>query len=580
MNKPKKKAIETQLQTAFALINKNHREEAAKIAATIAADPIEESSLNFALAQLFFHLQNYMNAIDFYFKALAVEPENALYMAALGSAYIESQQPSYAGAILTKALAIKPDCLEAIIAMGALRLSLYDFEGALKWLTQAAERKSIDFSVYSNLALVLGLLGRQEESLQYAEKARRLNPRSPHVLCALAKTLINVGQMDAAQRHLKKAIQLDPAFGPAYERLAMCKRFTAQDTGLMEQAEEQLRKGMRVIDRSSLLFALGKMYDDVGNYQKAFSFYQQANTLSKPVEKPDTYSYLINFQKKICIPTHLASAHTTGHLSDVPVFIVGMPRSGTSLIEQIIASHPQAAGAGELTEIQRITDALYLLTKKQTLLPGSSFDMPSHSVWQQHGEEYLQVLQAGRDSALRVTDKMPENYRFLGFINLLFPNARIIHVVRHPLDVCLSNYFQLFLGVKWSTDLKWIAETYRDYRNIMDYWKKTLPAGKIVDIHYEQLTADPETQGRRLLEASGLDWHSDCLRFFDTNRGVQTASAWQVRQPMYQTSKMRWTKYAPHIHDLANALSDFLQDDRELLEQHGIKLKRKGLFLR
>lgn len=563
------------IKKALQAVTSQRVEEARTLLDAVSGDTVTDAQSNTVIGQLYASMGDQAKAVAWYTRALQVEPENVVALTALGVAYTTLQQYDYAGGALTKALAANPDHLPAMGAMGALLLSIKDYPNAVNWLEKAVVGKTTDVGVYSNLSLALGVLGRNEEALECAEQARRRHPRSANVLCSLARALISLGRMEEAQRHLLKAVQYEPASGIVYERLAMAKKFTEKDGALIQQCEAQLQAGMPVVERYSALFALGKMYDDLGNYQKAYGYYQQANTLAKPAEKPEVDHHLFRFEKAVCTSARLANARTTGHVSTVPVFIVGMPRSGTSLVEQIIASHPLAAGAGELIEIPRIADVLYTTSKKKTWWLGDAFEMPPRDVWQQQGEEYLAVLRAGHETAQRVTDKLPENFNFLGVIGMLFPEAPIIHVVRHPLDVCLSCYFQLVVGLKWSMDMQWIAKTYIDYRETMAYWKKTLPPGKIVDVHYEQLVSEGEVQCRRLIDSCGLEWDSACLDFFNNGRGVQTASAWQVRQPMYQSSKMRWIKYAPYIGELANALADYLQDDIELLEEHGIKIKRK-----
>ena len=196
-----------------------------------------------------------------------------------------------------------------------------------------------------------------------------------------------------------------------------------------------------------------------------------------------------------------------------------------------------------------------------------------------YAESYLEVLRYGRKDAKRIVDKLPDNYLFLGFIHAMFPNAKIIHAVRSPLDTCLSCYFQFFREVTWSFDMEWIANRYKMYRNAMDYWKKTLPEGTIVEVYEECYVTDTENQAKRLIEAVGLEWDDACLGFYDEGRAVNTASVWQVRQPIYQTSSKRWLNYTQHIEPLANNLRDYLdKGDIDALKAQGVKLKKKGLL--
>lgn len=577
MDKHARKDRYSKLQQAGQLIDQKQFSDALQLLETLAADQERDPESDAMLAQLFFRLGEHVRAIALYLKVMEQEPENLAVMVNLAVAYINTRQFAHAGAVLSRALATNAEYVPAMAGMGALLLMLNDHDRAIEWLEKAVAGKSTDVNVYSNLSLVMGLQGRNEESLAYADQARRRDPKNPAVLTALSRTLVALGRMDEAQRFLRKAIEFDPQYGPAYERLAMAKKFKRDDLPFIEKAVGVLQQGMRVVDRYSLLFAIGKMYDDIGDYEQAFRYFRQGNVLARDVEKPDGDPHLTRCQKKLLTAELLSSPGEYGHRSDVPVFIVGMPRSGTSLMEQIIDSHPQAAGAGELTEIPRLMDEIFAAAKRESRFGIEQYAMPDPALWQEKADSYLQVLRSsGRDEALRVVDKLPDNYRFLGLIAMMFPKARIIHAVRHPLDVCTSCYFQLFIGLKWSFDLKWIAETYCQYRELMEYWKSVLPAGRIVDVHYEQLIADPEPQSRHLVEACGLPWDPACLDYAKNTRGVQTASAWQVRQPIYQTSKMRWVNYAPYIGELAQGVVEYLDDaDIEILAQHGVKVKRK-----
>jgi tetratricopeptide (TPR) repeat protein len=576
MDKVRKKEMAAKLQQAHQLLGSRQYDQCRQLTELMAAEKDCDVEQQCALGQLFCLLGDYMRAIAVYMRALEADQQNLNVLTGLAAAYISSEQYSHAGALLEKALQIDPDFVPAIAGMGAVMLQLKRYDEAIEQLEKAASRKSMDVTVYSNLALALGLQGRNEESLAYADKARRRDPKNPLVLSTLARTLVALGRMDEAKRFLLKAIESDPLYGMAYERLAIAKKFTLEDLPFIEKAESQLKNGMRVLDRYSLQFALGKMYDDIGHYDKAFQHYRQGNTLARAVEKPDGDAHITRFQKKMLTPDRLAKAGEFGNVSDVPIFIVGMPRSGTSLMEQIIDSHPLAIGAGELTEIPLRVDAIYGSAHRPSRFGMDRFVMPAPDFWRGQAEEYLRVLRTGREDAVRVVDKLPDNYRFLGLIAMMFPNARIIHAVRHPLDVCTSCYFQLFLGLKWSFDLRWIAETYCNYRQLMEHWKSVLPPGRIVDMNYEQLIEDPENQSRKLIDACGLPWDPACLEYATNTRGVQTASAWQVRQPIYKTSRMRWVKYAPYIGELAQGVVDYLDEaDIEILAQHGVKIARR-----
>ena len=235
------------------------------------------------------------------------------------------------------------------------------------------------------------------------------------------------------------------------------------------------------------------------------------------------------------------------------MFIVGMPRSGTSLVEQIIASHPRAFGAGELNDIGRMARELPVLVNTARPYP-EALDRLTPDIVDTLAGRYLGALSARAPDAARVTDKMPFNMLWLGLIAKLFPNARVIHCRREAMDNCLSCYFQLFnQGLRFSYDLAHLGRVYRQHERLMAHWQACLPLSMLT-VDYETLVADPENQTRRLIAFTGLEWDAGCLDFHRTERDVRTASVWQVRQPVYQSSVARWRAYEPWLGSLQAAL--------------------------
>ncbi|MEQ9208925.1 MAG: sulfotransferase, partial [Pseudomonadales bacterium] len=242
----------------------------------------------------------------------------------------------------------------------------------------------------------------------------------------------------------------------------------------------------------------------------------------------------------------------------------------------IIASHSKGAGAGELLAMPQI--AHQIVHENESRTPQRALKRMTAYHMAEYAEHYLQTLRLGRREAARIVDKLPGNYQNLGLIATLFPNARIIHAVRHPLDTCLSCYFQAFDQVRWSNELESIAAMYKLYQDYMAHWKSVLPRHQILDVHYESLVEDPPTEGRRMLEHCGLTWEADSLEFHQQQAVVRTVSHAQVRQPIYQTSKMRWVNYADQLQELVTELSEYLRDDKETLAKYGLVLKKKKRF--
>jgi hypothetical protein len=195
-------------------------------------------------------------------------------------------------------------------------------------------------------------------------------------------------------------------------------------------------------------------------------------------------------------------------------------------------------------------------------------------------ERYLDILRQGREPAARIVDKLPTNFLFLGLITALFPNATIIHAIRHPLDSCLSCYFQNFTSIRWANDLGVISQVYTVYRKSMANWERVLPEGSILHVRYEELVEDPQTHTRRMIEACGLEWDESVLDFFQKKSVVRTASIMQSRQPIYKTSKQRWVNYAQHLQPLVSGISEYLDDDKPLLAEHGLELRSNTGWLK
>ena len=361
-------------------------------------------------------------------------------------------------------------------------------------------------------------------------------------------------------------------FGGAYDHLARIKKFSSDDATFIAKAEKVLEKSMPAQDRLCLHFALGKMHDDCQQYDKAFEHYRQGNLLKRKNYDIRIATRLFDQIRKSLSAKKLQELQKMGSESDMPIFIVGMPRSGTTLMERMITSSDDVAGAGELVEIQHIAEEVASRETPRQFATLLRQNLTADGI-SKYAEQYLRVLRQADPSAKRIVDKLPMNYLHVWLISILFPRAAIIFARRHPLDVALSCYFQNFATIPWADDFTSIAETYRFHRTAMDHWKRLLPDGKIIDVQYERLVEEPDTYGRRMLEGCGLSWSGDGLEHYKKEKVVKTASLWQVRQPVYQSSRMRWKNYAPYLGDLANDLSEFLQDDLEELARHGIEIR-------
>jgi tetratricopeptide (TPR) repeat protein len=570
--------LSARIQAAEQALRNNRRPEAILIYQEVSALADRDAGLHYQLGNLVTNIGDIGRAAEHYQIACDESPDNTDYLSALGIALQNSGEPVRSFEALQRALGLNPDQPSALHAMGVHYLHRSQNQQAVDCLQRAAELKPSDAAIRTNLATALMPLDRYEEAIEHANKAIKLDPSDERAHYTLCKALTETGQMEETTKHLRKTIRQHRNFGPAYDLLARVKKFTAEDDEIVRSAEAALKQGMPPLHRYSLHFALGKMHADRGDYDKSFEHYQQANNLQDPGIDLKRDTQLVREIKTAFDEKWLRASASHGNPSEQPVFIVGMPRSGTTLMEQMIAAHPDAEGAGELYTIGQIAELVFPRKDKRQIRRQVQENLTAEKC-QEFAEIYLNVLNEGREGAKRIVDKMPSNFLFVGLIELLFPKATIIHAVRNPMDTGLSCYRQNFAHLYWSNKLESIADFYALYRETMKFWERVLPPGRMVRIEYEKLVEDPETEGRRLLEACGLEWDAEVLEFFRKGRAVRTASIAQVRQPIYKSSKRSWVKYGKHLEPMARRMAPFLQDERDLLAEHGIDIGSRGGFL-
>lgn len=566
-----------QIQKAAQQLRNGRRVDALLIYDEVALHANANAAVHVELGHLSSELGHPGQAVTHYKTAVDQEPDNAQFLGHLGIALQQAGHTDEAFEILTRAMKSNAEIPSVLHGLGIIFMGRADYAQARNYLDKARQMTPGDGNIRTNLATVLAHLNEHELALKHAEKGLKLNPANRNAHYAVGRVLTELGRGEEAIRHFEKTIRQHKTFGGAYDLLARMKKFTASDRPFIEKTEKVLQQGMPAKERACVHYALGKMYDDCGEWDKAFGHFGQANLLQKKDYDMKRARQHFKQMKKIFGAPSLQKFKALGHASEQPVFIVGMPRSGTTLMESMIASHPRAAGAGELPEIPRLSRLISPEDGQRHSAASARLMLTDENITA-YAESYLAVLRQGRDGAERIVDKLPGNVFYLGLISILFPNATIIHAIRHPLDTCLSCYFQNFTNVRWANDVDVIGNVYGLYRDVVAYWRDVLPDGKIIDVHYEQLIEDPEIHGRRMLEACGLNWDSENLEFYKKEKVVKTASLWQVRQPIYQSSKMRWKNYAPHVSRLADSLSDYLQDDREELANHAIDLATPSGF--
>ncbi|MBT6095176.1 MAG: tetratricopeptide repeat protein [Rhodospirillaceae bacterium] len=397
-----------------------------------------------------------------------------------------------------------------------------------------------------------GAVGKAEEALQ---RANAITPGSIPILGNLANLKKQLGDVQAAEQYYRKILLSEPGSARAWHELAQVKRFKAGDPDI-ETMQSLYETGTRDDEaRMHLGFALGKALEDSAEFDVAFPYLADANRLKRQTLKFDIKAHQSAIEDLIRVfdVNFLAQRGSVGNADERPIFVLGMPRSGTTLVEQILASHNAVFGAGELEDLsQIIAGSIPGFPSGTGMLPAAAFD----SI----GRQYVDRLSQNASSAKRVTDKMPRNFLFIGLIALILPNARIVHCRRSPMDTCLSCFTLHFPhGQEFSYDLAELGAYYRLYRGLMEHWHRVLP-GKILDIAYEDVVADTEGKARQLVDFCGLEWDDACLNFHQTKRQVMTASATQVREPVHARSVARWRRYERFLSPLRDALGPYADE--------------------
>jgi tetratricopeptide (TPR) repeat protein len=428
--------------------------------------------------------------------------------------------------------------------------------------TEAANRNYRTFH-----ALTLVGLGRHQDALQIYRDllAGAAQPAELHL--SIAHSLKTMGSTEAAIIEYRTAIRIRPGYGEAYWSLANLKtyRFTEEELDLMRAAEAD--PATSPIDRRHLAFALGKALEDRGEYEQSFAHYSRGNALerSSGSYRAEAVEASVRSLKEVCTPALFARHAQSGSPARAPIFIVGLPRSGSTLIEQILASHSSVEGTQELADVPRIVAGLQAReASADSAAYPQVLDRMTADDFYQLGERYLRDTRGYRATGRPIfIDKMPNNFRHIGLIHLMLPNATIIDVRREPMACCFSNFKQLFAqGQAFTYGLEDIARYYRAYLELMRHWDSVLP-GRVLRVHYEDVVNDLEGSVRRLLAHCRLGLEPACLNFHRTARSVRTASSEQVRQPIYREGLEQWRHYERWLGPLREALGDAVERYRE-----------------
>ena len=600
---------EKELRQLLALHESRDLEKALPLAEKLARRFSDHADVNKLYGDILAEAGQHEKAIEAYKKALEVDGKNAETLSNLGAAYHARGDLDKAKASLTKACELAPDNIDALNHLGNILSTAGEHEKAI-----AARLKTVELSngdpvalnklgdayfyvekfdlaitafeqaiagdpgfaePHNNLAIALGRAGRHEEALKFYDRAVSLAPEMPRFHNAFGVALISLGYVDKAVREWRTAIKLKPDYLEAHRHLSPHHTYTSEDPLIAQLQATLAREDLPETDRMQGCFSLAKALTDTGDLQEAFKYYTRANRIDRETRPYSIYEHeaLLTAIKSVFpagisgditvlgqdLHTAIKSVFTAGYplpeavggeLNSRPVFIVGMPRSGTSLVEQILASHSEVHGAGELAQLADLVSSLSLYQSS-----GLPQDAGKLKTLENEYRKFLRNLNHGNKQW--VVDKMPANFRWIGFILAAFPDAKVIRVNRNPRAVCWSLFCRYFpaKGMAYTADLEDIARYYLLYEDLMDFWHRRFP-GKVYELQYESLTENQEQESRRLIEYLDLPWEDACLDFHKTERLVRSASNAQVRQPIYKGSSDAWRSFEDHLAPMLDILGD------------------------
>ena len=498
------------------------------------------------------------DAIEHYRQALALRPNYAEAFSNLASALAVQNRHEEAIENCRKALALAPENAEAHLNLANSLGAMERPQEALAHYQKAAAIDPANAEAYARTAFMLFHLGRIGEAIAQCEQALAIEPDHGDALRNLGVALRALGRVDEAIGRFEEAIAAAPRDAAGlYYVLATSRRMSASDPhfAAMQYLAGRM-KSLTAENQIGLHFALGKAFADVGDHQQSFQHLLQGNALKRQdFVDHDEAQLLARFARieAVFSAKLFDDKKSLGNSSPVPVFIIGMPRSGTSLVEQILASHPGVFGAGERYELGDLAQAL--AGPEGAEFPEAVAGMSGEAL-DALGTSYLDAIRPLAPAATRITDKMPGNFFHAGLIHLALPNARIIHTRRDPRDTAMSCFSTLFaMGHPHTYDLAELGRYIRAYETLMAHWRRVLPIGAMLDVQYETLVGNLETEAKRIVDYCGLEWDDACLSFHETKRPVRTASVIQVRQPIYGSSVGRWRPYEKELEPFLRALS-------------------------
>lgn len=511
-------------------------------------------------------------AIEIFRGVLRNSPRNVDAMRFLAMAYWQDKERmDDAEALLRRVVEIAPDFALAWINLGMVLVERTKVMDAIHAYGEAARLEPKNPAAWGGLGNAYAVANYQDKGAQAYAKAVELSPANPTLQMGYAHILKTLGDQDASLKAYRAAIAAKPDFGEVYWSMANLKIFRFEDEEV--EAMEQQLENEALSDSAEVhfRFALGKAYEDEKQYDRAWHYYHSGNQKQRMLVSHDTVENQARQKEIIEVFSRefLEQHEGNGFDAPDPILIVGLPRSGSTLVEQILASHSSVEGTSELPNLGRIANSIGRYRADRVLFPQAARDLRNRD-WRAYGKQYMDETQRHREEGTPFfTDKMPNNFPLVGFLHLVLPNAKVINTRRHPFDSCLGAYKQLFgRGQNFTYDMYDLADYYRQYHETMAHWHEVLP-GKVLDVHYEETVLDFESQVRRILAHCGLPFEEQCLRYWETDRAVRTASSEQVRQPIYTGALGKWRLYDAHLGLWKEQLGDIVEGLPETVRNAG-----------
>jgi len=449
-----------------------------------------------------------------------------------------------------------PNFFVAINNLGNTYLAIGDLKNAQSSFEKAIEKNPKFTHAICNLGNVKKELNNFDEAIKYYKLALSIDNKLHVVHNNLGMAFQAIGNFEESTKHFELALKIDPKFTRADRSLSMATKYNNDNPHLQSMENKLKDQSLNNFQKIELHFALGKAYEDIKDYKRSFENYKLGNKIKRGTIKYHINDDEILFKNIINSFSNIdfKKLDNIGSNNNKMIFIIGMPRSGTTLVEQIIANHKNVYGAGELKDLTEIVRENFLVNNKIRF--PEKFNIKDQSFFNNMGAKYIENLDRYKINKDYVTDKAPLNFRWIGLIKLILPNSKIIHCNREPKDVCLSLFKNFFEGqLNFSYDLEEVGKYFKLYKKLMNFWKQLL-SNFIYDISYENLVNNQELESKKLLDFCGLDWDKNCLTFYKNKRGIITASFAQARKPIYKNSVKSWEKYEDKLLPLLKILEN------------------------